>query len=270
MYPIDASSFEHYYKFAFKSKFLKYPSITNWRLVYQASDKGLVDIFTADLNTVISEGGYPISAPKVVAIQGTEWSDWEAELKSPANTQEVEFIVFVLPRGEQKQLMYRNVKRLSTVTYGIPCQVIHGSTIKEAGTGQDLRNINTRIVAQIAAKLGGSPWFLKDLPFSERPSTVVGINVRWMRLERKFVVSMVASTNKLFSRYASNFAICGSQAELGPTCKALFVPLMEGFVALHKNNPYDVVLLRDGAAQHGIDEEIAAIREGVAELRVKL
>lgn len=59
----------------------------------------------------------------------------------------------------------------------------------------------------MAVKLGGSPWIVKNLPYSNKPGIVVGFNVLKNQLSQKVVVSIACSTNRYFSRYYSDFKI---------------------------------------------------------------
>lgn len=59
----------------------------------------------------------------------------------------------------------------------------------------------------MAAKLGGAPWILKNLPYSEKPAAVAGINVNRIDLLKKVIVTCCCSTNRFFSRYFNNFSI---------------------------------------------------------------
>ena len=53
----------------------------------------------------------------------------------------------------------------------------------------------------MGAKLGGAPWYLKDLPFSNRPSAILGININKSKISKRFVIGVTCSINKYFTRY---------------------------------------------------------------------
>ena len=59
----------------------------------------------------------------------------------------------------------------------------------------------------MTAKLGESPWLVKDLPFNSVPTTMVGFNVSRNAYSRKIIVTGACSVNKQYSKYQSDFRV---------------------------------------------------------------
>lgn len=59
----------------------------------------------------------------------------------------------------------------------------------------------------MAAKMGGAPWVLKQLPFSDRPGAVAGITIVKSLQINQVIASCCCSTNRFFSRYYNNYAL---------------------------------------------------------------
>jgi len=59
----------------------------------------------------------------------------------------------------------------------------------------------------MTAKLGESPWLVKDLPFNSVPATMIGFNVSRNAFAKKFVITGACSVNKQYSKYQSDFRV---------------------------------------------------------------
>lgn len=59
----------------------------------------------------------------------------------------------------------------------------------------------------MCAKLGGVPWYMSDLPFTDLPTMIIGSDTyhKMQGKSRKSCVAIVATMDRNFSRYWSNF-----------------------------------------------------------------
>jgi aubergine-like protein len=71
--------------------------------------------------------------------------------------------------------------------------------------GKGLRSICNKILVQICAKVGGIPWSISDMPFTEQPTMLVGVDTyhKHQGKKKRAILSMVATMNKTFSKYWS-------------------------------------------------------------------
>jgi aubergine-like protein len=57
-------------------------------------------------------------------------------------------------------------------------------------------------LVQICAKVGGTPWGVSDLPFTDAPTMICGMDVYHSTARgRKSMLSFVSSEDEFFSRY---------------------------------------------------------------------
>lgn len=61
-------------------------------------------------------------------------------------------------------MLYDDVKRFLLTEYPIPSQVILTSTIQR---GKNLRSIISKVLIQMNAKVGGTPWAVDNLPYMD-------------------------------------------------------------------------------------------------------
>ena len=85
--------------------------------------------------------------------------------------------MILMPDDLNSNTFYKKIKEIITFNLGIPCQVLLSETLSKFESNQMMSVLLKRLIAQMGAKLGGAPWYLKDLPFSNRPSAVLGINI---------------------------------------------------------------------------------------------
>ena len=88
---------------------------------------------------------------------------WIKALKEQLN-EGVQMVVLLLPGSKGRCNLYDDVKRFLLTEYPIPSQVILTSTIQR---GKNLRSIISKVLIQMNAKLGGTPWAVDALPFMD-------------------------------------------------------------------------------------------------------
>lgn len=104
--------------------------------------------------------------------------------------------MFILPGQKKKGLHYNEIKKTLLVDYPIPSQVVLQSTISR---GKNLRSIISKILIQINAKRGGIPWSVSQMPFTEKPTMIVGVSqVKFNR--GRTIYGIYATTNNEFNR----------------------------------------------------------------------
>ena len=74
------------------------------------------------------------------------------------------FAIFILTGRKKQGDNYANIKREMINQLPVPSQIVLSSTIAK---GRNLRSIIVKILVQIGAKLGGTPWAIDDLPLSQ-------------------------------------------------------------------------------------------------------
>lgn len=117
-------------------------------------------------------------------------------------------IVLIIPGNRGKGQIYNEVKRLLTVNFPIPCQCVLTSTVqkrkiffKQNFSARGFRSVVNKILMQMCAKIGGEPWAVDKLPFTNVPTMVVGIDI--YNKGSNTIVGCCASYNDKFTKYLS-------------------------------------------------------------------
>mmetsp|Transcript_18130 Transcript_18130/g.32433 ORF Transcript_18130/g.32433 Transcript_18130/m.32433 type:complete len:775 (-) Transcript_18130:767-3091(-) len=231
------------------------PNLGMWGIIFAESDRRLVDSMMQNLKPVIDTYQVQCRPPNQMSVQSTRWSDWDRTIRGIPP--DVQMIVCILPGQRGKSQLYDDLKRLTFGDLGIPSQVILTGTLKK---DKGLRSVLNKVIMQINAKIGGVPWSLNGLPFSDAPSMIVGIDI-FQKKGSFNVLGVCATTDRTFSKYVSAPKIFSS---LGEIAAALEASVREVIVAFKTENgiaPVRLIVFRDGVSDSQID--------GVLNLEVK-
>lgn len=117
---------------------------------------------------------------------------WINALRDQLN-EGVQMVVLILPGSKGRCNLYDDVKKFLLTEFPIPSQVILTSTIQR---GKNLRSIISKVLIQMNAKLGGTPWAVDNLPFMKEPTMICGMDVfHSTALGKKSVLALTASMN---------------------------------------------------------------------------
>ena len=83
----------------------------------------------------------------------------------------------------------------------VPSQVVLHNTISR---GKNLRSIVNKILIQMNAKLGGCPWAISDMPFTNKPTMVIGYDV-FHKAKANSYLAFCATVNRNFNQYWSTY-----------------------------------------------------------------
>jgi aubergine-like protein len=107
-------------------------------------------------------------------------------------------VLCILNGAKGKGQFYNEIKRFLFTKLSIPSQVILLSTILK---GKNLRSIYNKVFMQICAKVGGEPWIMDEMPFTDVPTCVISID--FYDKGSHPVMAVVLSVNKNFSKFCS-------------------------------------------------------------------
>lgn len=172
---------------------------------------------------------------------------WIRALKEQLN-EGVQMVVLILPGSKGKCMLYDDVKRFLLTEYPIPSQVILTSTIQR---GKNLRSIISKVLIQMNAKVGGTPWAVDNLPFMKEPTMICGMDVfHSTALGKKSVLALTASMNQSATTYWSTSVI---QDEIGQEgSNNLQTGMTSAIEAFKRNNgapPSKIIFYRDGVGE---------------------
>lgn len=122
-------------------------------------------------------------------------------------------IVCVLPGQRGKSPIYDDLKRLTFSQFPVPTQCILNATLKK---DRGLRSVVNKVLVQINAKVGGTPWALQNLPFQNDRTMVVGIDV-FHKLGKYSVVGFCATVDPVLSKYVPITIVNRESQEMSET-----------------------------------------------------
>ena len=211
----------------------------------------------------------------VGGLEGVEIADMRNfnEVKQLCQTKlnpSVTMSIWILQGRKGAGINYENIKRLLINTLPVPSQMILACTIQG---GKNLRSIITKLLVQIGAKAGSVPWAVSELPFTDKPTMVMGLD-SYKKLSLKCdVMSLVATVNKTFSTYWSNSQFSSPNFTMDKFLTANVPRALEKFRADNGVLPQQLVVMRDGVSAGDRKNvqavEVAAIREALAQVREK-
>jgi aubergine-like protein len=243
------------------------PRLNMWGVIFAESDRRLIDSMMQNLKPVIDTYQVQCNPPNLMAVSSARWADWDRLLRSvPA---EVQMLVCVLPGQRGKSQLYDDLKRLTFGDLGIPSQVILSGTLKK---DKGLRSVLNKVIMQINAKVGGVPWSMSQLPFTDAPSMVVGIDI-FQKKGAFNVLGVCATTDRTFSKYVSAPQIFTGIGELSAALKQAAKEIMMAFKTENRMAPQRLIIFRDGVSDSQIEgvlqSEVKAFMDAFAELQTE-
>jgi aubergine-like protein len=233
------------------------PMLNKWVIFSTQRDQEAVSKLQETLGQVKDSFKYPMNPPHSVTFRSMNFNDWQNQIESTVNGQNVMLVVLVLPGGKGKGTHYDQLKRLLTTKLQIPSQVVLASTINKP---RGLRSVINKVLLQICAKVGGEPWAISEIPFTSEPTMVVGLDV-YNKLG-KTILGCCATINRNYTKYVSLAKADNQGADLSNLVAECITEASKNFAAVNKIAPKHVIILRDGIAPtqiHIATSEIKAI-----------
>ncbi|CAD8044745.1 unnamed protein product [Paramecium primaurelia] len=182
--------------------------------------------------------------PKVIEMQQDREEELERllqDLKVFADQKQIKvnFLLFLLPGQKKKARLYKACKRISMAKFGCASQVIIEKTLS-----RNTRSIVNKILIQLNAKIGGTPWALDGIPdiFANKPTMICGVDI-FTKIGRKSQLAFCSTINRNFSRYYSQVLTSGEFCSHLQQClKAALIAFKQELQVYPKN----VIIYRDG------------------------
>jgi aubergine-like protein len=132
--------------------------------------------------------------------------------------------------------------------FPVPSQVVLVGTIQK---GKNLRSIVSKVLIQMNAKVGGTPWAVDNLPFMNEPTMICGMDVfHSTALGKKSVLALTASMNQHATTYWSTSV---TQDEIGQeastTLQTGMCGALESFKRCNGCYPKQIIFYRDGVGE---------------------
>ncbi len=214
-------------------------------LFCNSRDRDVSASFMSTLKESVKTFHYPMDSPKEFFIDGRNFEDWERQFKKYLDDT-VQAVILLLPGKKKAAPFYDNVKKYLLTKCPIPSQVVLVPTIQN---GKNTRSIVNKILIQLCAKVGGIPWSVKDFPFVDKPTMIVGIDVLHKpAMKNKSLLSFCGTTNKSFSRYFSSIDLYPDGEDMGKAIQATVKNAILAFGKTNKVLPARLIVYRDGVS----------------------
>lgn len=170
----------------------------------------------------------------------------------------------IVVMNRQNKDRYDAIKKLATAERGIITQVVTARLLCDE---RRARGASVKIAIQLAAKVGGEPWFV-NLPLKN--AMICGYDTYHDTTHRgRSFGAFVASTNANFSRWFSKADSHDRLDELSAQVASNMQAALRNYREINKTYPDRVFLYRDGVSDgdlsHVYHVELAKIRECIKE-----
>ena len=239
--------------------------LNKWAILYGNRDDQAFNVFCENLQGAAKEFNFPLGPPNAVKVNGNRIQDWEAAIKSNLDPT-YQIIIFIIPGKFGKGALYKDLKTLTLTECPIPTQVIlTGTLLKPKG----VRSVVNKILVQMNCKLGGTPWGISDMPFSDQPTMVVGLS-KFSQGNRR-IIGFAASLNAIYSQFFSNFY---DEAEKNVKLIETTKEALDTFKERHGVYPSKIIFISDGfgpsQAKSILKEEVVALKKLLNEFKEKI
>ncbi|CAG9313019.1 unnamed protein product [Blepharisma stoltei] len=236
------------------------PPMNNWAILHCENDKRLVDTFISMLQVVIKTYNVACSRPVVISLRSDRWDEWERTLSNPNNNSQL--IVCVLPGQRGKSRLYDDLKRYVLAVKPIPVQAVLTGTLKRE---KGLRSVVNKVMMQMTAKLGGIPWALNQLPYSDVKTMIVGIDA-YQKRGQFSILGFCASIDRNFGKYVTVPQVNSKgEQDISKLTDSMYSALLQFKAANNEEFPKRIAIFRDGISEGQkrvvLDREIPMILE---------
>ena len=188
---------------------------------------------------------YPMCPPQEFHIDGRDYKDWEKQFRQYLDPS-VQAVILLLPGKKKSSPLYDDCKKFLLTEFPIPSQVVLIPTIQ---AGKNLRSIINKILIQLCAKVGGTPWSVAEFPFIDQPTMVVGIDVfHKTSMKKDSLLAFCGTVNRYLSRYWSTINLHAPGEEIGKGIQSAVRDCMIAFNEVNGIFPLRLVVYRDGVS----------------------
>ena len=229
-----------------QSEMLEQVKIRKIGVFCSSRDKDACRTFMDNLRKCVETFNYPMDPPKEFFVDGRNYEDWEDNFKKVLDPS-VQAVILLLPGKKKSSPFYDDCKRFLLTKCPIPSQVILIPTIT---AGKNLRSIINKVLIQICAKVGGTPWTVSEFPFTDKPTMICGIDVfHKTAMKKNSLLAFCGTMNRHFSRYWSTIDMHAPGEEIG---KGIQSAVKDCILAFKQANgekfPARLIVYRDGVS----------------------
>lgn len=242
------------------SKMCVVPELTVWVVLHPTRVSQEIRSFVKLIRDVGKAQNFIVPEPKYVSLDNDRPNNYVDRIRDECQQIQYNLVFAVLMR--QQADSYGAIKKLTCSEIGIPSQVVtQGKCLR--GDQRKLMSIATKVMIQMASKLGGEPWRV-SLP--NQTWMVIGYDTYHDAKRNKSVGAFIASTNASFTRYVSSVQMHENSEEISPSFNGHLIKCLKAYRQINNGNlPSKLFVYRDGVGAGDIGRvkelEVNALRE---------
>ncbi|XP_065820218.1 piwi-like protein 1 [Labrus bergylta] len=234
------------------------PPLTDWFMFYTRRSSNEAQSLHQTLNKVSGPLGIRIQRAVMV-----EYEDYQESLLRALQQNvgpQTQMVVVVLPSNRKDK--YDTVKKYLCVECPIPSQCVVTRTISKP---QALMTVATKIVLQMACKMGGELWSV-EIPLKQL--MIVGIDCYHdISAGKRSIGALVASLNNSMSRWYSKCVLQHKGQEIMDGLKMALSGALKDYLKFNNCLPSRIIVYRDGVGDgqlHSVvNYEVSQILESI-------
>ena len=197
--------------------------------------------------------------------EGDQAAHYVRKIKSLSD----QITVAIIVMRNQNKVIYDAVKKTATAEMGLTTQVVTSKLLMD---DRKARSAATKIAIQIAAKVGGEPWWV-DIPL--KGTMVCGYDTHHDTTKRgRSFGAFLASLNDRFSKWFSKADAHDKLDEVSTQVAVNMIEALETYRKVNDRLPERVLIYRDGVSEgmieHVYKNELKNIKERVEALDGKI
>ncbi|XP_057373968.1 piwi-like protein Siwi [Daphnia carinata] len=247
-------------------------NFSNWIVLHPRATITKIRSFVHEIKTVGAPQGVEVSEPRYIEVKGERATHYVEGLREQVANRQYNIVLCVL--RSHRNDTYNAIKRETLCKdANIISQVITERNLNlEAGR---LRSVATKVMIQMACKLGAEPWKLTGSPLDKRKFMVIGYDTYHDARNKKAVGAFVASINSACTRYNSSVKIHSANEEISPSFRDHMLTALMAYCGANKHDrsvlplPQEIIIYRDGVGagdiQTVLDVELQGIKDACRE-----
>ncbi|CAG2180514.1 unnamed protein product, partial [Oppiella nova] len=236
-------------------------SVNKWHIIYTKRDEGLLQEFLNGLKKVSTPLGVNLLRPSQECLPDDRIGTFVRACQQTVAP--MELVVCIVPNNNKER--YDAIKKIHYCENPMSSQVVVGKTLTKK---QGLLSVCTKVVIQMATKLGAEPWVLKIPPKS---IMIVGYDTYHDSSQKgRSVGAFVCSMNEHMSSWFSRVAYHDTSEEMSANFAINIQEGIKRYFEVNRQFPKRVLIYRDGVGdgmiQHVFEYELKAVQSGLKKM----
>ena len=249
-----------------QTKMYEDKKLSKWMIIGLKKETKTINLFADTFEKCWKNYEFEVNPPKMV-FSGNDKELYE-EIERIPNPETVNMIVVVVSGPKLNNQTYNKIKELTFNKWQIPTQFINPQTFAK---GKGIQSIVNRILMQINSKIGGAPWGISDLPFSDKPMMVMGLSL-WKKNQKSEngILVCTSTVNPRLNKYITIWKEVKNSDATSQIAEWV-TESIKSFKAINNADPSKLIVYRDGLSESqqtlALNFEIPAIKKALEEYK---